>query len=308
MLTRTLVMILLVTAGLGLVLQQASAETVVQDVVIYQTSFTTDPQWITNSPRSYYWVPEKGVYHYAIQPSSGAYAYVAVQYTEGPFTLEYDLTPQSTEENSAFRLGFCTDEMLRTKGTIALTEFTNGKNGRLMWIRAVTPSNKLFEVNSYSFSYAEKSGGRTVNFVDNKTYHVSLQYDNVRNTLTMRVQEKNTGAEIWGYFLSTNEELRNMNRIAIGPLGDFSSMVPIAEGYIDNVRLTVQKSVTISPTEATTVPTTAAPPRTTIKPTTRPTTAAPTEEPTSPVSPVTVLAALGIIGAAAISGTIRQKR
>ena len=60
--------------------------------VIYQTSFTSDPNWLTNNPSTNYWDPNKGMYHFSIEPSTGGYAYTPVDYERGSFTLEYDVT------------------------------------------------------------------------------------------------------------------------------------------------------------------------------------------------------------------------
>ncbi|OPY38744.1 MAG: hypothetical protein A4E35_00530 [Methanoregula sp. PtaU1.Bin051] len=310
MVNRTVIVILILAAGLILAIPPAFAEEQVQDVVIYQTAFSGDPHWTTNSPRFFYWVPEKGIYHYAIEPGSGANAYVEVDYKQGPFTLEFDITPTNTPEHSSFRLGLTSEEMQRTKGTVALAEFTNWKYGNLMWIRAVTPSNKLFEISSESYSYGAKTGAPTVNYADNRTYHITLQYDDVRNTLTMRVYDKTAGSQIWTYFLTLNEALRDMNRIVIGTIGDYSATGVIAEGYIDNVKLTTQQTVTVT-TQPTPAVTTQAPvtTRTTVKKTTQPTPAAPVDTtPESPLSPALGLAAVGIIGAAFACGRRRPKR
>jgi len=308
MIHHKILLALLITTGIFLLVQPLHAEEQVQQEIIYQTTFSTYPDWITNSPRSYYWDPAKGVYHYSIEPSTGSYAYIEVDYYNGPFTLEYDVTPQRTDELATFRLGFSTKEMQRTKGTIALTEFTNSKYGKIMSLRTVTPSNKLFEVNSQAFSYGEKSGAKTVNYADNRTYHVTMQYDDERMLLSMRVAEKATGKEIWGYFLDTHESLRGMNRIFIGSVGDYSEMGPVAEGYIDNVRLSTQTTVTITPSESLPVQTTALVTRTT-RPTTKPTTMGPAQTPTqaSPVSPVLPLAASGIAASVVWYSAIRKK-
>jgi hypothetical protein len=304
-----ILLVLMITAGIVLLVQPIHAEEQVQQELIYQTAFSTDPHWITNSPRSFYWDPQKGIYHYSIEPSTGSYAYIEVDYDNGPFTLEYDVTPQRTDELATFRLGFSTKEMQRTQGTIALTEFANGKYGRLMWIRAVTPGNKLYEVSSQAFSYGGTTGAKTVNYLDNKTYHVTLQYDESRTMLTMRVVEKATGKEIWGYFLNTYESLRGMNRIFIGAVGDYSEMGPVAEGYIDNVKLSTQKIVTTTPAFVTTVQTTA-PLKQTTRPTTKPTTMVPTQTPTpaSPISPFIPLAASGIAVSVLYYSAIRKKQ
>ena len=36
--------------------------------VIYQTSFTTDPHWLTNNPSTNYWDPNLGNDHFSNQP------------------------------------------------------------------------------------------------------------------------------------------------------------------------------------------------------------------------------------------------
>ena len=37
--------------------------------VIYQTSFSSDPRWITNNPSTNYWNPNLEVYNFSIEPS-----------------------------------------------------------------------------------------------------------------------------------------------------------------------------------------------------------------------------------------------
>ena len=36
--------------------------------VIYQTSFSSDPHWITNNPSTNYWNPNLEVYNFSIEP------------------------------------------------------------------------------------------------------------------------------------------------------------------------------------------------------------------------------------------------
>ncbi|HPD75476.1 MAG TPA: hypothetical protein PKZ65_05405 [Methanoregulaceae archaeon] len=292
MFNKTAIMILAVAGLVFFAIPPVAAATTTQEQVLYQATFTNDPGWTTNSIKSFYWVPDKGVYAYSIEPGNGGNAYVQVAgYQGGSFTLEYDVTPVSTPANTAFRLGFATQEMDRTKGTIALSEFTNAKYGRLMWIRAVTPSNRLFEVSSHANSYGEKTGAPTVNFVDNHTYHVSLEYDDEQTTLTMRVIDKTAIATLWSYYLNTKDPLKGMSYIVIGTVGDYSAPGNSATGYIDNVRLAVPRATTApdTPVSFTTPPTiTHTPIKTTVPPTTA------EETPASPVSPLIPVAAAGL--------------
>jgi hypothetical protein len=308
----TVLFALLITAGIFLLIQPVYAEEQVQQVSIYQTTFSTNPEWINNALRSNYWDPAKGVYHYKIMPSSGSYAYVDVNYDSGPFTLEYDVTLQKTEPGATFRLGFCSKEMDRNTGPMVLSEFTNGKHGKLMDLRVVTISKKLSAVVSGPYDIDDNLvswPGKTVEFKDNTTYHVALSYDDEQEKVTMRVFEKPTGNEIWGYFIAIHEPLKNMKRIAIGSLGDYGENVPSAEGYIDNVRLYTEKKVSVTPAQ--TVPLATTPPVTPSKrPTTKPTTAIPilTPTPASPVSQLIPFAALGIAACALSSAISRRKQ
>ena len=225
--------------------------------VLYQNSFSSDPKWTTNNPSSDYWDPALQMYHFAIEPSTGAYAYTPVsKYEKGPFTLEYDLILNNVDEGTTFRLGFSGVEMDPEKGPNVLTEFTNVKYGQIMWLHLVTPSNKMVEVNSKSGD-TQSSGdiaykGSTVNYELNKTYRVTLNYNENQRILTMKVNEKISGKDIWGYYVNTMEDLRGMNRIYLGSIGDYGMMNRYATGYIDNVRITIPAGETVASATPTT--------------------------------------------------------
>jgi len=275
---------------------------------LYVTAFSTNPQWTTNNPSSDYWDPGKGMYHFRIEPSTQNYAYTPpIEYVGGSFTLEYDVTLEQVDEGTSFRLGFSGTEMDRSKGPNVLTEFTNDpKYGNILWLRLVTMSAKLMEVNSHTSFDTASYRGPTFNFEMNKTYHVVVNYDDSQKTLTERVTEKTTGKQVWSYYLNTWEPLHGMNRIYIGSGGDYGVMNRYAIGYIDNVRLYAPAQVTVAPTDIITQQTTVTPRPTTRKPTTVPTT--PTPAPTSPPSIVAACAALGIVGAVAGMQKMRKNR
>ncbi|AGB02025.1 hypothetical protein [Methanoregula formicica] len=302
---RLRILTLILMAGLlALVCVPAQGATGGPVTVLYQNSFSSNPKWVTNNPSLDYWDPGLQMYHFAIEPSTGAYAYTLVKgYEKQPFTLEYDVILNKVDEGTTFRLGFSGEAMNPEVGPNVLTEFTNAKYGQIMWLRLVTPGNKLMKVNSESGD-TQNSGsiaykGPTVNYELNKTYRVTVDYNKDQRTLTMKVNEKTSGQEIWGYYINTVEDLSGMDRIYLGSIGDYGMMHRYAEGYLDNVRLTVPAeaevttpaaAVTTAPQTPTTRPTAI---KTTVQQTALPTTA-PQESPV-PV-PVTILA-LGIAGA-----------
>jgi hypothetical protein len=268
--------------------------------VIYQTSFSADPHWTTNNPSTNYWDPNKEMYHFSVEPSTGGYAYTPVEYERGSFTLDYDLFLTQVDEGATFRFGLSGSEMDPSKAPNVLSIFDNGKYGRIMWLHVVTPGSKLLEVNSQHA--ANEMGptaynGPTVNYELNKTYHVNVNYEDDRKIVTLSVSEKLTGKNIWSYYISTNENLNGMNRLYVGSKGDYGMMNIYALGYIDNVRLTSPAVSTPAPTEViqettvTTYPTKV--------PTTKQTVTVPTPYPTStqksPSAGIVTLVAIGIV-------------
>jgi hypothetical protein len=272
--------------------------------VIYQTTFSTDPRWTTNNPSTDYWDSNLGMYHFSIEPSTGSYAYIPVDYDRGPFKLEYDVILNRIDEGATFRLGLSGTEMDATKGPDVLTVFTNAKFGKIMWLHLVTPGNKMVEVNSQKGDTLSSGSGAydgpSVKYELNKTYHVTVNYDMENKLLTMKVNEKTSGNPVWSYYVNSAEDLHGMNRIYLGSKGDYGMMNIYAQGFIDNVRLTAPAAATAAPTAVVTEggnPVTTLP---TAKVTTRPVsmvpTAYPTQTPQSPSSGILPVAALCIAG------------
>jgi hypothetical protein len=258
--------------------------------IIYATNFTTNPLWQTNNPTRYYWDPQKGMYHYLVQPGTGGYSYVPVSDKEQSFTLEYDVNPIRTDKELSFQFGLGSSEMDITRGTNVLSLFTNKKNGKLMWLQVITQNNNLVDVSSAHDSY----GGPTINFEDNQTYHVIVRYNKELKNADIKVSYKNNQTLLWGYYVNFAQELHTLNRLMISSVGMYGNTESVAEGFIDNVELSTTREVIPTPTTAVPVVTTPATTATTMPATTIPT---PTK---SPGSPVTLVLALGIAGIGAI--------
>jgi hypothetical protein len=275
--------------------------------VLYQTSFNSDPRWTTNNPSSTicdgcgnYWDPNREMYHFSIEPSTGGYAYKLIDYERGSFTLEYDVILDRIDDGATFRFGMTGTEMDPSKAPNVLTMFTNNqaKFGQILWLHLVTPGSKLVEVNSQTSADPGAYNGPTVKYETNKTYHVKVNYEDDRKTLSMSVNEKITGKVIWSYYLNTAENLNGMNRLYLGSRGDYGIMNKYAQGYIDNIRLTVPAAVTPTSTPVTQA-TSVKPVQTTIPSTPQTSALTPYPTDTTPASPsagILVIAALGITG------------
>jgi hypothetical protein len=286
---------------------QADSDGSTSPKVIYQTTFSSDPRWTTNSPSSDYWDPSTGRYHFSIEPSTGNYAYTTINNMEGDFTFEYDVVLDRVNDGAAFRFGVTGAEMDFNKGPNVITMFSNGKHENIMSLHVVTTGSKQMEVNSQSDDELTSGTiaykGPTIRYELNKTYHVTVNYDEVSTTITMRVSDKATGKEIWAYFIKTVERIRGMNHLYLGSRGDYGNMNIYARGYIDNVRLTqpgpaiTAGQTLVSPTVETTTPLVTTK-KTLVIPTHIPT----TDTPQSPSGALVAVFALGIIG---ISGALR---
>jgi len=175
-----------------------------------------------------------------------------------------------------------------------------------MVLHIVTPSARMEEVTSYTSSY----GGPTVRFDLNTTYHVQVDYNQDTDVVTETVTNKATGSQVWSYYVSTQENLKNMKRIYIGSVGDYGTMNIFATGWIDNVRLTTTVSAA-SPTP-TTLPISVQPTyslHSTTKPTTYvPLTSIQTPARKSPVSGTIPFAALGFVAICSILFVVRKRQ
>jgi hypothetical protein len=285
----------LIIFGMILILPISAADQTVatasqEKVILYATNFTTNPSWQTNNPTRYYWDPQKGMYHYLLQPGTGGYSFIPVDYNEESFTYEYDFYPIRTDPELSFQFGMGSSEMDITRGTNVLSKFTNKKNGKLMWLQVITQNNNMAEVSSAHDSY----GGPTTKFEDNETYHVIVRYNKELMNADIKISYKNNQTVAWGYYVNFAQELHTLNRLMITSIGLYGNTESVAEGYIDNVELSTLREVKPVPTTAPPVITTPVRTATTVPVTTTPT---PTK---APVSPVTFILAAGIAGIASL--------
>ena len=306
--TRTILLTLIVAACCLLVVQPIQAQSNEDPITIYQTSFASDPRWITNTggaSSNYYWDPNMGIYRFSIEPSSGSFAYTPVVFDSGSFTLEYDFLLTRIDEGATFRIGLSGDEMDFNKGSNVVSMFTNAKYGQIMWLNMVSPGNKHEVVNSQSAATEmgpDAYKGPTAKYDLNKTYHVTVNYDDTTKVLSMKVKELQSGKDLWGYFIQCGENMKGLNRLYLGSKGDYGVQNIYAQGYLDNVRLTVPSSGSaITETPSVTIPVTTA--QIPVTPTKKPTpkltvpTPYPTTTPQSPSSGILPVVALGVCGA-----------
>ncbi len=301
-------MLLIVAVAVVIMTSPVWADSSTQ-TVLYQNTFATNPDWTTNNPSLDYWNSMGESYNFSIQPSTGNYAYSPpIIFNGGSFTLEYDVTIERMDPGATFRIGFTGSDMDFNKGPNVITAFTNtAKDGLIMVLHTVTESAIESEITSAMSSY----GGPTVNYQLNTTYHVEVDYNNDTNIISETVTNKQTGQQLWSYFTSTQSNLKDMNRIYLGNVGDYGTMGLFASGWVDGVKLTSTVPTTIT-TTPTPVPTEAQP--TYVINQTPPKTVTVTFTPISvstkksPLSGTLPIVALGIIGTIAVAKAAKKQR
>ena len=241
--------------------------------------------------------PARQAYHYETEGAKNGYAFIPVPYNGHSLFLEYDVTLVNTKKDGAFRFGVTSDEMDITQGTVLLSEFENGKYGKLIGLKVIDQNNHLHEVTSWSGSYCgDLKDCDTIEFRDNMTYHVLMQYNQDLQNADIRVTDKETGDLVWGYYVTIGQDLQFLNRLAITSKGDYK-LSNRAEGYLDNVELYTFRTVTATPTP------TPSPTSTTISTTAPTPTPTPTPSPTPTPAPVpvgTVIVAMMITAGALV--------
>ena len=316
--TRTILLTLILAACCLLVVQPILAQGTEDQTTIYQTSFASDPRWITNNPSSDYWDPGMGMYHFGIEPSTGNYAYIPVVFDTGSFTLDYDFLLTRIDEGASFRMGLSGSgekTMDFNEGPNVVSMFTNAKYGQIMWLHMVSPGKKLLEVNSQNAATEMGPDAYkcpTSKYEVNKTYHVTVTYVDNTKVLSMKVRELQSGKDIWSYFIQCGENMKGLNRLYLGSKGDYGPQNIYAQGYIDNVRLTVPSSGSaLTETPSVTIPVTTA--QILVTPTKKPTpkvtvpTPYPTTTPQSPTSGILPVIALGVCGALCCVMAMKKK-
>lgn len=209
------------------------------DTVLYTTDFSDASDWETNSPERFYPDNATGRYHYLLEGGTGGYSVVALpEEINGPFVLEFDVTPVKTDEGATFRFGIGSDEKDSQKGPLIMAELANKKGGRLFYLKTVSRENALNLVGS---SPSAGSVGTTVRYEEDTRYHVRLTYYDKDSRASIVVQDPESGKTLFTTIAPVSGSMGELTHLFLTTVGD-GVPGPQAEGYIDSITLTVSKS------------------------------------------------------------------
>lgn len=244
---RSLIFLLLILSlGIG-IMSPATAAPVVQDGnILYKTTFSDASGWMTNSKDRYFLENSTGRYHYLIEGGTGSYSAIPLpEEVNGPFILEFDVTPIRTDEGSSFRFGIGSEEKDSQKGPLLMAELAYKKGGKLFYLKTVSKENALNLVGSSS---SIGGSGPAVRYEDNKQYHIKLTYYAADNRASITVQEAGKSGTIFTTTAPVSGRMEDLTHLFLTSLGD-GVPGPQAEGYIDNITLTLPKTQSaVSPT------------------------------------------------------------
>ena len=238
---------LLLVFLIGTVLYPVAAAPDDNDVrVLYTTDFSDATGWTSNSKDWFYLENETGRYHYLIEGGTASYGALALpEPVTGPFILEFDVTPVRTDESATFRFGIGKVTKDSQKGPLIMAELANKKDGRLFYLKTISQENALNVVGS---SPSTGSSGATVRYTDNTTYHIRLTYYAADNRASITVQEVGVPGTIFTSLAPVSGKMEDLSHLFLTSLGD-GVPGPQAEGYIDNITLTLPETqAAVSPT------------------------------------------------------------
>ncbi|NLV26513.1 MAG: hypothetical protein GXY48_05030 [Methanomicrobiales archaeon] len=217
-----------------------SCSGVFADRVLFSTDFTDIQGWETNSNNSFF-LDSSGRYHYLIEGGTGSYAsYPLSEPHTGPFTLEFDVYPVSTDEKSSFRFGLGTDSLDSQKGPLIIAELNNQNGDNAFSLVAISKEN--LRSKTFSIMGKENYSGNTVRFADGEEYHIRLTWYPVDKRVSITVTKPGDNVPLFSHFVKVSGKIEELTHLFITSTGEGQNGMK-AEGFIDNISLTALSSI-----------------------------------------------------------------
>ena len=222
--------------------------------LIYQHTFETDPEWITDQPQNFYWDESEGALFVRTHNKNEDYTPNRYFYTETnldptkSFTLSWDFMPVNQQPYSLISFGLYTDQ-LAMKGT---SQVMSGSTLNLLYGNVgVSKMHGFYIIPEGGSNHGGYGYAPYVSLNDDMWYTVTITYDATAGTAFRIVTERNTGEEVW---ITANNTwpmfgdvfAATMKNLGIGmyPIGHESDNGQAKhhpdshfEAYIDNVTL-----------------------------------------------------------------------
>lgn len=202
--------------------------------VVYQTDFSSDPGWTTNSTQDFYWNQAKGDYHFSLTNTAEQYCYRAIPFDPGAsYLLEFDVYMTGCDWAANLYLGLGDSDM------------------NILPITWVVSYHKVDQGQTACLIYYDSEGGsygpgglQPAPFQLNVWYHNVAVYDPAAGTLSLRVTKVSDGLLVGEVELTGVGSFAGVDRLYMSSVGHVYAPGATAEGFIDNL---VLKSTTAMP-------------------------------------------------------------
>jgi zinc protease len=196
--------------------------------VVYETDFSTDPNWTTNSSDNFHWNEADGNYYFKRQNGSEQYSYKSIPYDpDATYRLEFDACLTRCDWAADLFLSLSDPDMHIATATTWQVSYHNVDQGK---------TASLIYYDSEGGSY-HPGGAQPAPFQLNTWYHNVVVYDPAAGTLSLRVTRVSDGSLVGQQELTGVGSFPGVDRLSISAVGHTYASGAIAEGYIDNLVL-----------------------------------------------------------------------
>ena len=196
--------------------------------VIYQTDFSTDPGWTTNSPQNFYWKQADGTYYFKRTNGAEQYSYKGIPFDpSASYQLEFDVYMTRCDWAGGLFLGLGDSDMSVQTATAWLVSYHKVDQGQ-------TAALIFYDSDG---NYSHPGGLQPAPFELNTWYHNVVIYDRAAGTLSLRVRKVSDGSPVGQVDLGGVGSFAGVDRLYISSVGHVYASGATGEGYIDNLIL-----------------------------------------------------------------------
>lgn len=207
----------------------------VQAGSVYSEDFSTDPHWVTDQPQNFHWDEKSETFFVSMsnraeQYEPNRFAYTWVDWSGGPFRLEWDSKITRSDWSAGINFGLFNNNLNYQGPSTINVEYANPDPGRGFAMFAFSKQEVAVQSN-------------WTHFILNTWYHNKVEYNPISGIVDYEIYNPDTRELFANLDLTIGGEFdKEMDLLGFSryPAGQSSTSGMdrngITEGYIDNVR------------------------------------------------------------------------